>query len=80
MNIIHNFTNTMFELGLQHGKLSHDYQPTAFPAPTGLLTTSQAGLGPATFDDQQSFWRGWHIGWDTQEAATLDVTFTKQEV
>lgn len=55
--------SNFFSLGLTHGKLSHDYQPTAFPAPIGLMK--------ASVQDQQDFWKGFHQGWDEQEACSI---------
>jgi hypothetical protein len=56
-------TPSFFSLGLTHGKLSHDYQPVGFPAPSGLMK--------ASVQDQQDFWKGFHQGWDEQEASTV---------
>jgi hypothetical protein len=48
-----------YKLGLQHGKLSHDYQPSRLPAPMELKQASSR--------EQNEFWEGWSTGWDEQE-------------
>jgi hypothetical protein len=58
-----------FSLGLQHGRLSHYYQPVRLPAPLDLQQASPR--------EQTEFWEGWTTGWDEQEASS--VIFFKVE-
>jgi hypothetical protein len=60
--------NKFFQMGLQHGKLSHDFQPSRLPAPLELQKASSR--------EQNDFWEGWSTGWDEQEVISNRIEAT----